>query len=196
MLKINLFCVMTAIILLNILSVYSQSTQSEIELEKSFATEFVVGPSAMRIPQGFFLLIRKGQKIGAIRFTYIERRKDGLGKASYESYFQSDGSFSFDSPNVRKQTGEINVKPLKGFHPLAFQFGKTKVRVGEWAFEAATPRLLFMFPYGRSDKDYGYEFAPTSAQNIEEIDASDKGIRWFKYDDNSSVKLSVSDIPK
>src|SRR4051794_16476048 len=106
--------------------------------------QFVVGPSAVLMPEGVFLLIRKGRKTGAIRFTKIDRKTDGTGKATYESYFQSDGSNSFQPQTLRKRTGEINVKPLKGFHPFAFQFGNTKVKIGEWSFEAYSPGLLFM----------------------------------------------------
>jgi hypothetical protein len=149
------------------------------------------------MPQGVFLLIRKDGKIGAIRFTSIEKGSTpGIGKASYESYFQSDGSSLFSSSSVRKQTGEINVKPLKGFHPFAFQSGKTKVKVGDWSFESDAPGSLYMWPYGRSEKDYGYEFAPTSAQSVSEIDASDKRLKWFRYTADAKVVLPVSDLPK
>jgi hypothetical protein len=159
--------------------------------------QFVVGPSATLMPQGMFLLIRKGRKIGSIRFTNIEEGgKPGTGKASYESYFQSDGSGSFRSRHVRKKTGEIDVKPLKGFHPLAFQTGRTKVKVGDWSFESDAPGSLYMWPYGRSEKDYGYEFAPTSSQSVDEIDASDKRLRWFRYSADTKVVLRVSELPK
>jgi hypothetical protein len=169
--------------------------------EKSFVnhstTQFVVGPSAVLMPQGFFLLIRKAGKIGAIRFTNFEPGSTvGTGKATYESYFQSDGSGSFRSPNVRKQTGEINLKPLKGVGRLSFQLGNDKVKVGEWSFSSDYPPLLFMWPYGRSEKDYGYEFAPTSAQSVGEIDASDKRLKWFRYTADAKVVLPVSDLPK
>ncbi|HEV7746310.1 MAG TPA: hypothetical protein VGO56_15030 [Pyrinomonadaceae bacterium] len=159
--------------------------------------QFVVGPYAMLMPPGMFLLIRKGGKIGAIRFTSIEQGGNpGTGKARYESYFQGDGSGSFRSPNVRKKTGKINVKPLRGFHPLAFQTGKTKVKVGEWSFESDAPGSLYMWPYGHSEKDYGYEFAPTSSQSVDEINASDKRLNWFRYSADTKVVLRVSELPK
>ncbi|HSS19549.1 MAG TPA: hypothetical protein VLL54_05705 [Pyrinomonadaceae bacterium] len=196
----KLFCVLAMAIIVSGVLACGQSPPGD-EAAKSSANQptdkFVISPSVVVMPQGMFLLIRKGGKIGAVRFTSIEQGGTvGTGKGSYESYFQADGSGSFRSPNVRKQTGELNVKPLKGFHPFAFQTGKTRVRVGEWSFECDGPGSLFMYPYGKSEKDYGYEFAPTSAQRVEEIDASDKRLKWFRYDPNTRVELPVSELPK
>jgi hypothetical protein len=159
--------------------------------------QFVVGPSAVLMPKGFFLLIRKGRKLGAIRFTSLEPGKEQFtGKASYESYFQRDGSMSLHSANVRKRTGTINIKPLKGIGRFAFQLGNDKVNVGDWLFGGGYPPLLDMWPYRGEQKDYGYEFAPTSAQRVEEIDSSDSRLKWFRFDANSKVALPVSELPK
>jgi hypothetical protein len=47
-----------------------------------------------------------------------------------------------------------------------------------------------------SEKDEGYEFAPTSAQNVAEIDASDKRLRWFRFNPDARIVVPVSDLPK
>ena len=49
---------------------------------------------------------------------------------------------------------------------------------------------------GKSEKDEGYEFAPTSAKSLVEVDASDKGLKWFRYDAETKVVLPVSELPK
>ena len=149
------------------------------------------------MPKGAFLLIRKGRKIGAIRFISIEQGGTvGAGKATYDSYFQGDGSGSFRSPNVRKQTGEINLKPLKGAERLSIQLGQDKLQIGNWSFATAYPGRVNMWPYRGSQKDYGYEFAPTSSREVAEIEPSDKRLRWFRFDPNTRVTLSVADLPK
>jgi len=53
-----------------------------------------------------------------------------------------------------------------------------------------------MWPYRGSQKDYGYEFAPTSARSVGEIDASDSRLRWFRFDPNARVTIPVSELPK
>lgn len=157
----------------------------------------MVGPGEVLCPNGVFLLIRKGREIGAVRFTDIQQGKEvGTGRASYESYFQGDGSSSFRSANVKKQTGFIDLKPLKGVGRVSFQFGKDKVKVGKWAFRAGSPGGINMWPYRGSDKDYGYEFAPTSARDVTEIDATDKQLHWYRFDNNSRVEVPVAGLPK
>ncbi len=136
MLRMNLFSVLAVAIFVTGILACGQSPTgagSEKRSANDSTKQFVVGPSAVLMPQGMFLLVRKGSELGAIRFTSIERSAEGTGKASYESYFQGDGSGSFRAPNVRKQAGEIDVKPLKGFHPFAFQTGKTRIRIGQFA---------------------------------------------------------------
>jgi hypothetical protein len=163
--------------------------------------QFVVGPRAVLMPKGAFLLIRKGKAIGAVRFTSIEQGSEvGVGRATYESYFQGDGSGLLSSAKAIKKTGEINLKPLKGIGRFSFQVGQDKVAVGGWfggwLFGCDNPGLLDMWPYRGESRDYGYEFAPTSALDVSEIDASDKRLRWFKFDSEKSVKIPLSDLPK
>ena len=167
------------------------------QADSSSKDEFVVGPGQVLVPKGVFLLVRKGNKVGAIRFISIEQGKEiGTGRATYESYFKGDGSTSFRSQSVHKQTGSIDLKPLKGIGRAAFQFGKDKVRVGDWAFRSDSPGSIDMWPYRGAQKDYGYEFAPTSARDVTEIDLSDKRLRWFRFEKDSRVTLRVIDLPK
>lgn len=193
----RLFRVLVVIVLSSGMLACGQSAQGNAESGREPSNQFVVGASEVLVPKGVFLLIRKGPQIGAIRFTSIEDDGTaGTGKASYESYFQADGSGSFRSSNVRKQTGENNLKPLKGIGRLAIQPGHDRIQVGDWSFLSSSPGAVSMWPYRGSQKDYGYEFAPTSAQSIGDIDASDKRLRWFRFDPNSRVTLQVADLPK
>jgi hypothetical protein len=171
---------------------FSQSQSSETRKE-----EFVVGPGEILAPKGVFLLIRKGREVGAIQFTEIEQGSEvGTGRATYESYFQRDGTGSFRSRNVEKKTGVVDLKPLKGVGRMSFQLGKDKIQVGKWAFRSGYPGRIDMWPYRGSEKDYGYEFAPTSARSVSEIDTSDKRLQWFRLDKDRRITLPVAELPK
>jgi len=199
MLRMKLGYILIAIVLLAGLLACAQTSQAAAETKRNPTNQFVMGPSEVLVPQGAFLLVRKGRKIGAIKFTSIEQGSTvGTGKASYESYFQGDGSGSFHSPNVRKQTGDNDLKPLKGIGRLSFQVGKDRIRIGEWSFLSSSPGAVSMWPYRGSQKDYGFEFAPTSATDISEIDVTDKRLHWFRYDLNlkTSIHLSLCELPK
>lgn len=161
------------------------------------AAQYLVGPRATLIPKGAFLLIRYGKSIGAVRFTSIELGRDaGVGKGMYESYFQEDSSKSLADQNVVKKNGLIDLKPLVGIGHMAFQPGQDRVDVGPWSFGCSHPGLLNMWPYRGESRDYGYEFAPTSALSVSEINASDKSIQWFKFDAEASTTLPLSGLPK
>jgi|SRR5580704_16202804 hypothetical protein len=97
------FRVLAVVVLWSGMLACGQSAQVNAGPERTTTNQFVVGASEVLVPKGVFLLIRKGQQTGAIRFTSIEQGGTvGTGKASYESYFQADGSGSFRSSNVRK----------------------------------------------------------------------------------------------
>jgi hypothetical protein len=158
-------------------------------------SEFALGPRYAYMPEKFFLLIRKGQQIGAIHFTKIRLGADGNGESSYESYFQADGSMSFQRADVVKQVGEIEIKPLRGNHVFAWQPGQNKLRVGKWWFGCMSPNLVNMSEHFSED-DTGFEFAPTSAETVEGIDALDKRLRWYRYDSEASITVTPSGLPK
>jgi hypothetical protein len=161
------------------------------------AAHVVVGPRAVGMPKGVFLLVRKGKEFGAIKFTSIEPGEEKLmGKASYESFFQNDGSGSFLNAHAIKQSGELSTKPLTGIGRFSFGGGKRKLQVGNWAFPYHFPAWVSMWPYGKDERDHGYEFAPTSAREIAEVDVFDKRLQWFRYDSNTSTTLLVSDLAK
>jgi len=157
-------------------------------------TQFVVSGGSVKMPVGAFLLVRKNGAIGAIRLTNVD---PGLeGRSTYESYFQGNGSGSFMNGDIVHQTGDLNLKPVKGIGRLAFQTGQDRARIGKWSFRFDTPSLMAMWPYRGDQHDYGYEFAPTSACDISEVDVHDKRLRWFRFDPNAAVTLSLADLPK
>lgn len=187
--------IVVVLLLVNALAAQSVVAQSSAKTGVSTGPEFTIGPRFVLMPEGFFILVRKGREIGAIRLTKIEEDAEGNGKSVYESYFQRDGSGSFLKSNVQKRTGQIDIKPMRGFHPFVWQPGQDKLWVGRWWFGCFTPRLVNMSTHFSED-DEGFEFAPTSAQTVAEIDASDKRLRWFRYVPDSRIRVPVSGLPK
>jgi hypothetical protein len=98
------------------------------------------------VPEGFFLLVRKGREIGAIRFTSIRQNAPPIGKSTYEAYFQGDGSGRFAGTGVVRRSGEIDIRPMRGIsHSLTWQPGPDKLRVGNWWFGSRIQRLRIRF---------------------------------------------------
>lgn len=177
------------------LSVQAVCAQSQAKQAAPSQPEFAMGPRYVLMPEKFFLLVRKGRDIGAVRFTKIGQDADGNGKSRYESYFQGDGSGSFLSSNVIKRTEEIEIKPMRGIHAFAWQPGQNRLWIGKWWFGCYSPSLVNMSLHF-SENDDGFEFAPTSAISVEEINLSDKRLRWFRYAPDASISMPVSNLPK
>jgi hypothetical protein len=165
------------------------------------AAQFVISAGTVRMPIGAFLLVRKIGAIGAIRITNIDpAATEHFGKSTYESYFQTNGSGSLVTGNVVRQTGELNLKDLRGpgrgiyiYRPAGY-----KARIGKWIFGFGDPTMMDMSDasFWAGLGDHGYEFAPTSACDVSEIDAHDNRLRWFRYDPNASVILPLAKLPK
>ena len=172
------------------------NAQTSADQHISSAIHFDIGPRYVHMPEGYFVLVRKGKSMGAIRLIRITQSAPNLGRATYESYFQGDGSGSFRNSSVIRRSGELDIKPLKGIsHSMMHQPGQDKLWVGKWWFGCLSPSLINMSSHF-SDNDEDYEFAPTSARDVTEIDVSDKTLRWFRYDANAHVTVSVPDLPK
>jgi hypothetical protein len=184
---------LVAIALVCAKSSWTQNPPGQTDSKRS---AFAMGPKYILMPDNFFVLVRKGGELGAFRLTGIQQGEDGLGTAKYESFLQADGSSSFRKSNVIKREGEIEIKPMTGIlHSLTWQPGQNKLWVGKWWFGCFSPSLVNMSSHF-SEQDDGYEFAPTSAQNVSEIDSSDKRLKWFRFDPNNRVSVPIADLPK
>lgn len=183
-------------VMLSVGCALSQSPSGNAGDIRSQTRRFIVGPLEIRPPQGVFLLIRKGSQVGAIRFVRVNTGTGDTGSAIYESFFQGDGSGSFLNASVVKISESTEWKPWVGIGRLSYQPGQRRIRVGQWSFGSNDPGNIAMWPYRKTPGDYGYEFAPTSAEDISEVDATDKRLKWFRYFDGDPIYLSVSSLPK
>jgi len=163
------------------------------------ADQFAIRSTSIKMPVGAFLLVRKNGEIGAIRLTNIDSKAtEYLGRSTYESFFPADrsGLFPSGSPKVIRQSGELELKPEGGLvRGFAYQPGAHKALIGRWSFSFPYPSMLGMSAYHHTG-DQGYEFAPTSACDLSQIDANDKRLRWFRYNPNANVVLPLADLAK
>jgi hypothetical protein len=162
------------------------------------ATQFRIGGAAIRMPVGAFLLIRKGGQIGAVRLVNIDSaERTDYGTSAYESYFSANSSGPLAGQTAVRHSGQLDIRPLKGpgRDLWIYKTGAYRALVGNWVFDFTTPDTIWMLPE-HHNSDHGYEFAPTSACDLSQIDANDKGLRWFHYDPNASVVLRLADLAK
>jgi hypothetical protein len=162
------------------------------------ATQFRIAGASIQMPVGAFLLIRKNGQLGAIRLVRVDsgERTDN-GTSAYESYFVANSSDPLTGTTTVRHSGELDIRPLKGpgRDLWIYKTGAYRVLVGKWVFGFVTPDTIWMLP-DHHNSDHGYEFAPTSACDLSQIDSNDKRLRWSRYNPDGSVILPLSDLPK
>jgi hypothetical protein len=194
-----------ALIVVMVLSdtaVYAQTRCPADSRAEDLATRFIIHGGTIKMPIGAFLLVRKKNEIGAIHLISIDPTStEWLGKSVYESHFQSDGSGSFLTGNVVTKTGDLNLQESKGPGRGIYIYkpGPYRASIGKWSFSFFGPSLMGMSDHSSwagDFGDHGFEFAPTSACNLSEVNVHDNRLRWFRYDRNANVTLPLSDLPK
>lgn len=172
-----------------------QDTRTE-----DLATRFVINGGGIELPIGAILLVRRNNQLGAIHLTRISADStEWLGDSAYESWFQSDSS-QFLSETSR-QTGNLHLRPSKGpgRGMYIYKPGPYRARIGKWLFGFDGPNKMVMTDHSSVKGDYGdrgFQFAPTSACSLSELNIHDPRLRWFRYDHGASVILPLAELPK
>jgi hypothetical protein len=164
------------------------------------ATRFTVGIGTVTLPVGAFLLVRNGSQMGAIRLTSLTPGPNRAeGRSNYESFSLPDKSTSFTANSVDHQTGDIYIGETVGVHAVfVYTKGHNQVLIGKWKFYFSYPDLINManVSFWKGRHDQGFEFAPTSACQLSEIDVTDKRLRWFRWEKTTQVTLPLAELPK
>jgi hypothetical protein len=151
------FTALTFSVLLGLLPAVGHEKQEQTPLPKQeLGTRVTVGPGAISVPEGVVVLVRKGDKVGALKFSAIKPDPEKFkGAAEYESVFQGDGSGSFSKGNVVVKKGKVHEKPLVGIGRLAFQTGRTTLHIGPFKFYYRFPTWVDMWPAVWSSPNLG-----------------------------------------
>jgi len=147
-----------------------------------------VGPIQVHVPYETFILARKGNDYCAFRFLSYWEKKNGKERyATYESFYQGDGSADFSKANVKYRKGEVS-----DFGPGMF-LGLFHTWGGELHLTCGPMKLLWIggtkaagIVFPRSDRnvlDGITELAPTPWTDISQVNATDPKIWWYQRDE-------------
>jgi hypothetical protein len=163
---------------------------------------FVINGGAIEMPVGYFLLVRGKDALGAIRLTNAtpSPSEKWFGTSAYESYFQPKTTLSLASTTAVRHASSMDFQPTKGVHAVyLYGSGHHEALIGKWKFSFANPVLLPMTNltfWGGEMSDHGFDFAPTSACDVSEIDALDPRLHWYRYDRDAHVTLPLPELPR
>jgi hypothetical protein len=142
-----------------------------------------IGPNAVRIPLGKFLLVRKDNNYGAVKLTESRAgQKEGEEFAKYISFYQADGSGDFSRPNVQITQGELRKCKLFGIGRLAFDFGNKDIRCGPIRLTWSPKGWVRFYSTKQEQGDHGISLAPTAWEEISQVNVFESRIVWYKYD--------------
>lgn len=156
---------------------------------ESLITNYVrIEVGGVYMPIGRFLLLRRKNELCAVKFTKVWNEDPGTRikkYAKYISYYQNDGSGNLLSPNVKVTEGQSSELPFRAWTRLFIwqpgmmyvQCGPLKISWGDYSFVSACEE-------GDPHFDRAFEFAPTPLENINDVNVSDKRIKWYRYDKN------------
>jgi hypothetical protein len=163
------------------------------------------------VPENYLVLFRKANEYGVIKLSgyrkenFTERgsflRYSGSidEYASYESFFQGDGSGDFAKKNVMHKTGTVSSVP-RGIARAIFNMGDAEIKIGKykitWKSNSNNHYQILFYSRKSSNKEKdSYELAPTGWKDISEVDVFNPNITWYKYDlKRKRVNVSVDDL--
>jgi hypothetical protein len=159
----------------------------------------------VNLPIGKFLLVRKGDQLGALRITAITpgdqaqaRGSEWIGTISYESFF-AGGHKSLADKSATHLTSTLNFGRMKGFgFHYSYQSGNYKSIVGPWRIPFFYPDGIYMTSvdfWNGINHDSGLEFAATNARQVSQLDPSEPRLVWYRYDNNRDIPCPVSAPP-
>lgn len=183
------------------LSLSSQETSSHLVARDGFCFH----SAGVNLPIGKFLLIRKGDQLGALKITAITpgdqaqaRGSEWIGTVSYESLFiDRHGSLASNAAIHRTSTLTFGRMKGFGFH-YSYQSGNYKSIVGPWKIPFFYPDGFYMTStdfWNGVNHDSGLEFAATNATQVSQLNPNEPRLVWYRYDNNRDIPCPVSAPP-
>ena len=166
-------------------------------------------------PLKYWVLLRKNSSVCALRFDGFrhERAIDGIPSsatssfyATYEWYYQRDGSQDLKKSNVRTGHGEASRLP----NIWRIERGTRFVDCGSIRAQWSYPHLIYLIDRNYriaydpkvSDQPNNIEIALTGWRKIEDVDATDPRLVWYRYDHqrdwsrkDEEKNIRVDDLP-
>lgn len=160
----------------------------------------VIGRMSIRPPPNTFLLIRKKDKICAIKFTEWHRGDDKSApntfhsgeESFYAKYVWYLGERNVDdsvlNPPIAHGESSVTQKRLAGIGRFAFGGGNKKVSCGAFKLKWTPPANVYFFETQNRDGQYDTEIALTKWHAFEDIQLDDS-LEWLRYDEKRPISI-------
>lgn len=162
----------------NGVDLYTPRMPTQNEIKESLAYGFSKDGRVVRLPVGKILLIRQGNKYGAIKITKSEK-----DFSEYEWYYQGDGTGDFTSKTAMHGTGKVFEKYREiEISPIEYQVvdigSKLFIEFGIFSLEWNQGNWVY-FPKEEDPKNQ-IEMTLTEAEDIQEIDITSPELEFHR----------------
>ena len=171
------------LIILFSLATWMQAQVAEVQA----SDEVLIAATAIVMPTGRIVLVRKGSEYCAIKFIEAWTGKTVEDRyAKYESYYQGNGTGDFSNKDVQSRKEQLCARRFIGFMRFGFRAGfeNLNVKCGSTRLLCAGKGSVHFCGLGQKDRDYGIELAPTKWTDISQVNVFDKRLQWYRYDEN------------
>ncbi len=160
----------------------------------------IIGGNAIQPPPDTFLLIRKQDKVCAVKFTEWQRGNDKSTPTTFqsgeESYYakyvwylgEKKGGDWVLNPPVRHGESNVTKKRSYGIGRFAFGGGDFKINCGAFNLKWTPPANVYFYEYYNKERQYDTEIALTRWRTFEEIRLDDS-LEWLRYDENRPISI-------
>jgi len=158
--------------------------------------EVHIGKTAIMMPLGKILLVRRNSEYCAVIFTdfWVGKTEEDL-YAKYESYYQGDKSGDLSRQNVKYKNRKLSFPKPRGIGRLAFSFGNKEIQCGTIRLLWSGQGAVHFYREGKAQGDYGIELAPTKWTDISQVNVFDQRLKWYRYDENRKrVNIPVDQL--
>ena len=155
-----------------------------------------IGKTAIVMPLGKILLVRKGKEYCAVRFTefWTGKTKEDL-YARYESYCLGSKTRDLSEENVQVRKEKLSFPKPRGIGRLAFSFGNKEIKCGAIRLLWSGNGAVHFYGQGQDQGDYGIELAPTKWNELSEVNVLDTRLRWYRYDpERKRITIPVDNL--
>ena len=166
------------------------------DIEPPGPNDVHIGKTAIVMPLGKILLVRRYSEYCAVKFTdfWTGKTEEDL-YAKYESCYQGDKSGDFSRQNIKFRNGKLSFPKPRGIGRLAFSFGKKEISCGTVRLFWSGQGAVHFYREGQAQGDYGIELAPTKWTEISQVNVFDQRLKWYRYDENRKrVNIPVDQL--
>lgn len=174
---------------------------SNAEIDYTYTTG-IIGHNSIQPPPDTFLLIRKKDKLCAIKFTEFKRGNDksepNIFHSGEESFYakyvwylgeKKSAGWSL-TPPIAHGESELSSKRLVGIGRFAFGGGNTDLSCRDFKLSWTPPGHVYFYKFGYryENSKYDTEMALTKWHAIQDI-RLDESLEWLKYDENRPYSI-------